>query len=234
MASFITIKGIGKTYDCGKNGVHALRDVHLKIERKEFTAVCGPSGSGKSTLMNIIGCIDSPDCGEMLFEGKTIDYSQLSQLGKFRLQTIGFIFQSFNLLPVLTAYENVEFPLLLTDRSAKTRKVMVESMLEKVGLQEHAKHKPNQLSGGQKQRVAIARALINEPKVVLADEPTANLDTSTSEKILELMREFNESAGVTFVITTHDPLVLKYTTGKITLKDGAVDEWKRMKPEAQA
>jgi len=223
--SFIEIEDVTKTYHCGKHVVRALNGVCLRISHGEFAAVCGPSGSGKSTLMNIMGCIDCPDRGRVAFDGKSIDYSRLSRLDKFRLNTIGFIFQSFNLLPVLTAFENVEYPLLLTNITNKARKARVESMLDRVGLQEHAHHKPNELSGGQQQRVAIARALINQPQVVLADEPTANLDTSTSERILKLMRSFNESDGTTFVIATHDPLVLDYATREIALKDGAVSEW---------
>lgn len=220
----IYIKELSKTYDLGSHQVHALKKINLEIDKGEFVAVVGPSGSGKSTLMNIIGCIDSCDSGELFIKQKQIQLNNLSKLSSFRSENIGFIFQSFNLVPVLNVFENIEYPLLLTDLHAKERKEKVCGIIEDVGLSPFIKHKPNTLSGGQKQRVAIARALVNNPIVVLADEPTANLDTKTSNQILALMRELNLVQNTTFIITTHDPLVMSYTDREIVIQDGQLLE----------
>jgi len=221
--SFIHIKHIQKTYLLGEHHVHALKDISLEIDKGELIAIVGPSGSGKSTLMNIIGCIDTPNSGHVRIDSEIIDYSSLAKLSKFRSQSLGFIFQSFNLIPVLSAFENIEYPLLLSNLSTKERKIAVDKIAEKVGLTQYLHHKPNELSGGQKQRVAIARSLVHSPKVVLADEPTASLDTDTSHKIMSLMKELNEENNTTFLITTHDPLVRKYTGRDIIIKDGLIE-----------
>jgi putative ABC transport system ATP-binding protein len=218
----IQLNNINKSYSLGSHTVHAVKDVNLLIEKGEFTAIVGPSGSGKSTLMNIIGCIDTPDSGSVMYDETPIDYSSLTHLSAFRAGKLGFIFQSFNLIPVLSAYENIEYPLLLNGLGRKERKKRIEEIADKVGLAQFLAHKPAELSGGQKQRVAIARSLINQPAVVLADEPTANLDEETSHTIISLMKELNKNNTTTFLITTHDPLVRLYTDREILLKDGRV------------
>ena len=218
----IRIEKLNKYYQLGQHSVHAVKDVNLTIDKGEFIACVGPSGSGKSTLMNIIGCIDVPNSGNVYFADKKIDYTHLSHLSTFRAQSLGFIFQSFNLVPVLSAYENVEYPLLLLNLTSKERKKRVSKLIEHVGLTKYASHKPNELSGGQKQRVAIARALVNNPQLVLADEPTASLDEETSHQILSLMKRLNKEHQVTFMITTHDPLVRTYTQREILMKDGVL------------
>jgi putative ABC transport system ATP-binding protein len=222
--SLIKIENLSKNYIVGKNVVHALNNINLEIENGEFVSVVGPSGSGKSTLMNILGCIDFPTTGKVFFESKEVNYSSLAKLHKFRSEKIGFVFQSFNLIPVLSAFENIEYPLLLTNLSTKERKSRVEEIAEKIGLKDYLFHKPNELSGGQKQRVAIARSLINKPRLLLADEPSASLDTETSHTIMQLMQELNKTEKATFLITTHDPLVRSYTHREIVIKDGKVGE----------
>lgn len=218
----IKLNNIHKNYQLGQHTVHALKDVNLEIEKGEFIAIVGPSGSGKSTLMNIIGCIDTPDSGSVTLDQVLIDYSSLIRLSAMRASKLGFIFQSYNLIPVLSAYENIEYPLLLTKLGKKERKKRISALAEKVGLTEFLSHKPRELSGGQKQRVAIARALINNPSIVLADEPTANLDEETSHKIIGLMKDLNSGINITFLIATHDPLVRMYTDREILLKDGKI------------
>jgi len=218
----IKLNHINKNYQLGQHTVHALKDIDIEIEKGEFLAIVGPSGSGKSTLMNIIGCIDTPDSGSVTLDQTLIDYSSLTRLSALRASKLGFVFQSFNLIPVLNAYENIEYPLLLTNLSKKERKKRIDAISEKVGLTPFLSHKPKELSGGQKQRVAIARSLINEPSIVLADEPTANLDEETSHTIISLMKDLNSDLNSTFLITTHDPLVRMYTDREIPLKDGRV------------
>ncbi|HTX18780.1 MAG TPA: ABC transporter ATP-binding protein [Bacteroidota bacterium] len=222
MNSLVQTESLAKTYKLGNTEVPALRGLDLAIEEGEFTSISGPSGSGKTTLLNILGLIDSPTSGRVYLEGAQVKYNGLTTLHRIRLEKLGFIFQTFNLIPVLTAYENVEYPLLLTKKSSAIRKELVERALKDVKLWEFRKHKPNELSGGQRQRVAIARALVNSPRIVLADEPTANIDSGTASEILDLMRTLNEEEKVTFLFSTHDQLVLSYARRVVKLHDGAI------------
>lgn len=222
MKHVIELENLSKVYNRGKVKVPALEDINLTIAAGEFTAISGPSGSGKTTLLNLIGLIDLPTTGTIRLEGDTINYNGLSKLHQVRLAKIGFIFQTFNLIPVLSAFENVEYPLLLTNMSAQERKNRVEMILEQVGLIPYRAHKPHELSGGQQQRVAIARALVNHPKIVLADEPTANLDSQTAHDILKLMSELNQKENVTFIFSTHDPKIVDMAKRNIRLRDGKI------------
>ncbi len=227
MDPLVRTLGITKTYMLGKTAVPALRGLTLDIAPGEFTSISGPSGSGKTTLLNLLGLIDSPSTGTVFLEGSQVKYNGLANLHSVRLQKLGFIFQTFNLIPVLTAYENVEYPLLLTKRSSAQRKDMVESVLRAVKLWEFRKHKPNELSGGQRQRVAIAHALVNRPKLILADEPTANIDSATAGEILDLMHSLNEEEKVTFLFSTHDPLVMRHAKRMVKLHDGLIVDGQR-------
>jgi putative ABC transport system ATP-binding protein len=230
MSAIVTIKDVVKEYSLGTTVVQALRGVSLVVEKGEFLSIAGPSGSGKTTLLNLLGCVDTATRGLVEVAGK--DTAKLSEreLTNLRLNTIGFIFQSFNLVSVLTVFQNVEFPLLLQNTlSASERKARVTSLLEQVGLATHLKHRPNELSGGQRQRVAIARALVTDPMIVLADEPTANLDSATGQQILDLMRSLNQSKGTTFIFSTHDHKVMRYANAVVRLADGKVIG--REKPE---
>lgn len=221
--SLIELKGLEKTYQQGKIVVPALRGIDLEIESGEFTTIFGPSGSGKTTLLNMIGCLDKSTAGDIFFDEHSINDLNSKELAEVRRYNLGFIFQSYNLIPVLTAFENVEFAIRLIDKhSKKERRDKVMSLLEEVGLGEMAQRQPNELSGGQKQRVAIARALIKEPKLVLADEPTANLDSETSKEVLELMKEMNRELNTTFIFSTHDPQVMDYARRLIEIKDGRI------------
>lgn len=222
MNALIRTEDVAKQYELGKVIVPALRNITIKMERGEFATICGPSGSGKTTLLNLLGFIDSPTSGNVFFDGTRITYNGRSNHHKLRLEKLGFIFQTFNLIPVLTAYENVEYPLLLTAKSSAERRTLVERILREVKLWEHRRHKPNELSGGQRQRVAIARALVNHPQLVLADEPTANIDSATAAEILDLMRTLNEEDDVTFLFSTHDPVVVKYAKRVIRIHDGEI------------
>lgn len=212
-----------KTYGSEAALVWALRDVSLDFQSGEFTALSGPSGSGKTTALNLVGCLDTPVSGKVFIDGQ--DTSQLStgRLAHVRAEKIGFVFQSFNLVPVLTALENVELALQLSGVRGN-RKDRASKILKDVGLGDLLHRKPSQLSGGQQQRVAIARALVKEPAIVIADEPTANLDSQTGEAILQLMKQLNEQKGTTFIFSTHDPMVIRYATRVIVLKDGRVIE----------
>lgn len=221
--SIVVLEHVTKEYRLGEHMVRALDDVTLSIESGVFLAIAGPSGSGKSTLLNIIGCIDSASSGRVTVAGHDVSGQTPDQLASLRARTIGFVFQTFNLLPVLTAAENVEYPLLQMDElDAEDRKERVQEMLELVQLGKFAKHRPNQLSGGQRQRVAIARALVTRPELVLADEPTANLDHKTGEGILALMKEINRKMKTTFVFSTHDKKVIDAADRLIGVEDGAV------------
>ena len=221
MKIIVSVKNATKTYALGKVSVPALRGVSLEVEEGEFLSIAGPSGSSKTTLLNLIGCVDTPTSGSVEVAGK--DTLRLSErdLTRLRLDTIGFIFQSFNLVSVLSVYQNVELPLLLQvgiPTAERRRRVM--ALLERVGLADHAKHRPSELSGGQRQRVAIARALVARPQLVLADEPTANLDSVTGQNILDLMRELNRTEKTTFIFSTHDARVMSNATSVIRLADG--------------
>ena len=218
-----------KDYRIGKVLFPALRGVDVKIKDGEFTAIAGPSGSGKTTLLNIIGCLDIPTKGDVLINGTNINQLTSKEKASLRRNEIGFVFQTFNLIPVLTAYENVEIPLILLETEASRKKDTITSMLEEVGLGEFINRRPNEMSGGQQQRVAIARALIKNPSIVLADEPTANLDSTTAKEILGLMQELNEKHKTTFIFSTHDQLVMDFSRRTVSLRDGKVVEDKTKK-----
>jgi putative ABC transport system ATP-binding protein len=219
----ISAESLCKTYQLGVQSVAALRHVSLNISEGAFIAIAGPSGSGKSTLLNIIGLIDTPTSGRLLIDDTDVSGRSPDELAALRARTIGFVFQTFNLLPVLTAEENVEYPLLqFRELSARQRRERVAYFLRMVKLDDHATHRPNQLSGGQRQRVAIARALATHPRVILADEPTANLDHRTGERILRLMRSINRQHGTTFIFSTHDPRVLRVADRRVDLEDGMI------------
>jgi putative ABC transport system ATP-binding protein len=218
----IVLTDVSRTYRLDNVDVPALVDVNLRIHPHRFTVLSGPSGSGKTTLLNLVGCIDRPDAGEITVAGESIASLSDDVLSDFRLRNIGFIFQNFNLLPVLTAYENVEYPLLLTRVAPAKRRQRVAELLEAVGLTQHAEHWPGQLSGGQRQRVAIARALATAPQLVLADEPTANLDSHTGEAIIALMRRMQRDYQASFVFSSHDPRVLAEADDAVVLKDGRI------------
>lgn len=218
----IKMEKIRKVYNTGKIEVEALRGVDLQIDQGDFLTVIGPSGSGKSTLMNIIGCLDKPTSGEYTLNGQNIKNMNDNTLSELRNKEIGFVFQNFNLLPYASAYENVEMPLLFAGISGKKRKARVAYILDKVDLADRQDHKPNELSGGQKQRVAIARALVNTPNIILADEPTGNLDTHSGKEIMELFVDLWQE-GNTIVMITHDPRAKDYTDNYITLTDGRID-----------
>ena len=219
----VRLENVSKSYQLGNQTVHALRDVSLGIEAGVFMALAGPSGSGKSTLLNLIGCIDTPSQGRVLIDGHDVSGRTPDELSALRARTIGFIFQTFNLFAVLSAAENVEYPLLqFAELSHRERDERVRQSLHMVGLDRFAKHRPNQLSGGQRQRVAIARAFAVQPKIVLADEPTANLDHKTGARILRLMRRINRQTRTTFVFSTHDQKIIDMAERRIDLEDGRI------------
>lgn len=221
----IEICGLTKDYPLGTTTVHALRGITLCIEKGHLMSIIGPSGSGKTTLLNIIGCIDHATQGSVKVAGQEITKMGDRAVTDLRLHHIGFIFQTFNLIPVLNTLENVEFPLLLMKKFTKGEvRKKAEQFIDEVGLREHMKHKPAELSGGQRQRVAIARALVTNPDIVLADEPTANLDSVTGAQILDLMKEMNNKEKTTFIFSTHDPNVLKYAKDIVKIKDGLIEE----------
>ena len=221
----VSLEDVVKEYYLGTVVVPAVRGISLTIRQGEFSAIAGPSGSGKTTLLNLIGCVDKATRGVVQVAGQTTNDLNDKELTRLRLFTIGFIFQSFNLISVLSAFHNVEFPLLLQggmDRD--TRDDRVHTVLKKVGLDTHANHRPNELSGGQRQRVAIARALVTQPKLVLADEPTANLDSKTGTAIIEVMKQINEDDGTTFLFSTHDTSVMDRADRMVQLVDGEIAE----------
>ncbi|OGJ92461.1 MAG: ABC transporter [Candidatus Raymondbacteria bacterium RifOxyC12_full_50_8] len=221
--NIIELKNVIKDYPLGETTVHALRGIDLAVEKGNLLSIMGPSGSGKTTLLNIIGCIDFATTGTIAVGGTEIHELKDSAITDIRLHKIGFIFQTFNLIPVLNATENVEFPLLLMKKYSKTevRKKALE-LIDKVGLTEYSHHRPAELSGGQRQRVAIARALVTNPDIVLADEPTANLDSVTGAQILETMMEMNRVSQTTFIFSTHDEHVLKYARAVVKIRDGLI------------
>jgi putative ABC transport system ATP-binding protein len=225
-APLVSMRGIVKQYELGKTIVPALQGTDLDVARGEFTVVMGPSGSGKSTLLNIIGCLDRPTSGTYQFDGEEVSDRDFDDLASVRNEKIGIIFQSFNLIPVLDVIENVEFPCLMRKQKEATAdlRARVTKLCEEVGLGPFLKHRPDELSGGQRQRVAIARALITRPELVLADEPTANLDSKTSEQIIDLMQRLNQQMGVTFLFSTHDPRVMQHARRVVYINDGKIVE----------
>jgi putative ABC transport system ATP-binding protein len=218
----VRLTEVTRTYPLGRVQVRALSGVSLDIGRGDFLALAGPSGSGKTTLLNLIGCIDKPDSGRIVIDGIDVTAVPLHRLAATRRDTLGFIFQTFNLIPVLTAWENVEYPLLLQHLPARQRRDRVAYWLDQVGLAAQARQRPDQLSGGQRQRVAIARAMAGEPKLVLADEPTANLDSVTAARILDLVEELNDATSCTFIFATHDPALMARARSCVRMHDGAL------------
>jgi putative ABC transport system ATP-binding protein len=218
----IALEGLSKTYFLDGISVEALRDVSLSVPRGEFLAVMGASGSGKSTLMNILGCLDRPTKGSYRLDGQDVGSLARDQLAGIRRTRIGFVFQGFNLLPRMTALENVELPMIYEDVPSTTRRDRARRALETVGLQERADHLPTQMSGGQQQRVAIARAIVNAPALLLADEPTGNLDTATSEEIMGIFLDLNRTKGITFVLVTHEPDIATFARRVIRFRDGRI------------
>ena len=221
--ALIEIRDIYKIYDMGAEKVHALNGVNLEIERGEYVAIMGSSGSGKSTLMNLIGCLDTPSKGSYLLNEKEVAAMNDDELAEIRNQEIGFVFQTFNLLPRATAMHNVELPLIYAGVSGKVRQERAKAALEKVDLMSRASHRPNELSGGQRQRVAIARALVNDPSILLADEPTGNLDTKTGAEIMALFARLHQ-AGNTIVLVTHEADVAQFAHRTISVRDGQVEK----------
>jgi putative ABC transport system ATP-binding protein len=220
----VKIDNATRVYKIGTIETQALRGVTLSIDSGEFTALVGPSGSGKTTLLQLIGCLDQPSSGHVYINGKDVSSLNRNQRADMRRGTIGFIFQFFALIPTLSAYENVEMPLLLNGHTAQERRDRVMELLDSVGLADRANNRPDQLSGGEQQRVAVARALASKPTLILADEPTANLDTPNGQQVMEIMTKLNQETGVTFVFATHDPRVIKYARRVVTLRDGLVVE----------
>ena len=218
------VENVTRIYKSGKIETQALRGVSLSIEKGEFTALVGPSGSGKTTLLQLIGCLDQPTSGHVYINGKDVSKLNRNQRADMRRGTIGFVFQFFALIPTLTAYENVEMPLLLSGEKGPERRERVKQLLEWVDMTSHSAHRPDQLSGGQQQRVAIARALSTKPALILADEPTANLDTPNGKQVMDTMTRLNQETGVTFVFATHDPRVIQYARRIVTLRDGLIVE----------
>lgn len=223
MATVLELRNVKKIYRKGENEVHALAGVDLAIEKGEFLAVVGPSGSGKTTLLNIVGCLDSPTSGEVLYDGQALGGLSEDALSDYRKRHISFVFQSYNLIPVLTVRENVELPLVIERKLGKDEiRARAEEIIAAVGLGDKAERFPRELSGGQEQRVAIARALVKDPFIVLADEPTANLDSHTAEEIVDIMREVNRTRNATFIFSTHDALVKAHARRVVTIRDGLV------------
>jgi putative ABC transport system ATP-binding protein len=220
--ALLSIVNLVKDYKLGRVVTHALRGIDLEIAGGEFLSIAGPSGSGKTTLLNIIGCLDIPTSGKVSLNGSDLLSLNKKSRAVLRKDSIGFIFQSFNLIPVLTAFENVEIPLILLNWNKAKRKEVVEKILVEVGLSDYIHRRPTEMSGGQQQRVAIARALVKDPKLVLADEPTANLDSTTGQEILDLMKKLNHEKQTTFVFSTHDKMVMDFAERLVLLKDGLI------------
>ena len=218
------VENVTRVYTIGKIETQALRGISLAIEDGEFAALVGPSGSGKTTLLQLIGCLDQPTRGRVFVKGHDVSRLSRGRRADMRRGTIGFVFQFFALIPTLTAYENVELPLLVDRHTARERRERVMQLLESVDLVDRAHHRPDQLSGGEQQRVAVARALVSKPALILADEPTANLDTPNGQQVMEIMTRLNEETGVTFVFATHDPRVIRFARRVIELRDGRIVE----------
>jgi len=223
MSAIVSIENVTKDYFLGETVVHALRGVSLEVESGSFLSIAGPSGSGKTTLLNLIGCVDTPTTGRVVVAGEDATALSESRRTDLRLRRLGFIFQTFNLVNVLSVFNNVELPLLLQGTlTGAERKTRVMGLLEQVGIGEYAKHRPNELSGGQRQRVAVARALVTRPQIVLADEPTANLDSVTGQNIINLMKDLNKTEGTTFIFSTHDPKVMNQASAIVRVEDGQI------------
>jgi len=220
--ALVKVSGVSKTYPQGSTPVLALRGLNLEVKAGEFTAFVGPSGSGKTTLLNLIGALDTPDTGDVLIEGESLRHLPRAGLAKLRLRKLGFVFQDFNLIPVLSAQENVEYVLVLHKVPAAERRSRAEEVLDAVGLADCRHRRPGQLSGGQQQRVAVARAIVGEPALVLADEPTANLDSDTGGALLDLMLSLNRTRRTTFLFSTHDAMVMRHARRVVRLTDGRV------------
>jgi putative ABC transport system ATP-binding protein len=218
------VENVTRTFTIGKIETQALRGVSLSIENGGFAALVGPSGSGKTTLLQLIGCLDQPTTGKVFIDGRDVSQLSRNERADVRRSKLGFVFQFFALIPTLTAYENVEMPLLLSGNGTADRQARVTELLQAVGLAERADHRPDQMSGGEQQRVAVARALATHPSLILADEPTANLDTANGEQVMQTMTRLNKETGVTFVFATHDPRVIKFARRVITLRDGLIVE----------
>ncbi len=222
----VDAENITKVYQMGEVEVHALRGLSVKIAPGEILSIMGPSGSGKSTLMNILGCLDRPTSGEYSLNGESVATLSDDQLAEIRNRGVGFVFQSFNMLPRATAIANVELPMRYAELNGRNRKQVARQALEAVGLGDRIHHRPNELSGGEQQRVAIARALVNDPAIIMADEPTGNLDTKSGDEIMELLRNLNNERGTTLIIVTHDPEIAALTNRVILLRDGRIEEKK--------
>ena len=220
----VALRSVSKIYRQNAVAVHALTDINLEVPRRDFMCLSGPSGSGKSTLLNLIGGLDRPTSGEITVDGLRVDQMDKGALARMRLHKIGFVFQAYNLIPVLTAQENVEFVMQLQGVPADARSAKARDILREVGLEGLEHRRPGELSGGQQQRVAIARAIVSEPSLVLADEPTANLDSLTAENLMQLLTHMNAEHGVTFIFSTHDKLVMEFSRRLITLRDGKIVE----------
>ncbi len=222
MEHTVLCRNVSKVYRQDTVAVQALTDINLEIPRLDFVCLSGPSGSGKSTLLNLIGGLDRPTGGEIYVDGNRVDQMEKGALAELRLRRIGFVFQAYNLIPVLTARENVEFVMQLQGVAAGERTRKAREILKEVGLEDLEDRRPGELSGGQQQRVAVARAIVSEPSLVLADEPTANLDSKTAENLMQLLRHMNQEHGVTFIFSTHDKLVMDFSRRLITLRDGRI------------
>ena len=220
--ALVQLENISRKYYLDKTEICALDHVSLQINKGDFVVLAGPSGSGKTTLLNIIGCIDKPSQGKVFFEGMDITDTPLEKLNHLRLNNIGFIFQTFNLIPVLTAFENIELPLLFKGLDEEQIKMLAEKFLDRVGIADKINQKPSNLSGGQRQRLAIARALAGNPSLIVADEPTASLDRKNAASIIELLRELNDEFGVTVVLASHDPMIIEHSRTKLFMRDGSI------------
>ena len=222
--SIVECIDVSKTYHQGRIEIHALNKVNLSITKGEFVAVAGPSGSGKTTLLNLVGGLDQVDGGSIVVDGNAFDKMSQSQLASLRLHKVGFVFQAYNLIPVLSALENVEFVMLLQGIAASERRARAETILADVGLEGKYDRRPAELSGGQQQRVAVARAIVSNPSIVLADEPTANLDSKTGDGLLDMMKQMNQEKNVTFIFSTHDQMVMDYARRLVMIRDGSIED----------